>query len=76
MLHELLRSHRERAELSCAAVAQAIGVSRTVVYEWEAGAYQPGPQRIAALVRLYKLDDEAELALWRLVGAGQNERAA
>ena len=39
--------------LSREAVAEACGVSRTTIYNWEKGFYFPSPERIQILIRLY-----------------------
>jgi transcriptional regulator with XRE-family HTH domain len=60
---DLLRDARERKDLTQQQVADALGVTRSAVNQWESGETRPKGQRLADLARILSLDGDAVLGI-------------
>lgn len=57
-LATFIKSHREALGLSMNQLAKEIGVSRSNLYYWEQGKFEPEPRALEALARGLKVDYE------------------
>ena len=65
---ELLRTLRERLNLTQTELGKALGVSLNTVHVWEKGEREPSASHIEALARLAKVRVSVGAAGWRVGG--------
>lgn len=67
-LGALIRHHRAARGATQQTLADAVGVARATVAQWEAGTARPTIRHLDALARALCLSDRAALQLYRLGG--------
>ena len=69
MLGERIKRLRLGAKVSQQTLADAVGVERQAVTQWEAGSTSPTPSNVAKIAKFFDLDPVERLALWEDRGA-------